>query len=285
MRALRGQSLHLLQHTRRMAKGLAGSQCDMGKSLRLLLDSPHGSFGEIRPDASGIFPLPVTSKGVGDFRTMFHNNLYNNARTKQRWMACTGAWELLMVLSLNVAAGHRQTGVWEPSSLQKGVLDALSADAVRFVWGQRPSGSQVGSGRFCEDGHEDVTCGMMVRRPTFDWGSKLGQLSLSYSGEVCEKAKWLTSEQVVPGLPPPGFGGSLHAVDFCSSWVRKHLEDPGLSRLSDDEVPDPLPHAVVRATQQSWEQIAGELTKRGIACVIPPEDCLLLLIPDSLRLV
>ena len=272
MKALRGQSLHLLQHTRRMAKGLVGSQCDLGKSLRLLLDSPHGSSGEIRPDASGIFPLPVTFRGVSDFKTVFHNNLYNNARTKQRWMACTGAWELLMVLTLNVAAGHRRTGVWEPSSLQKGVLNALRVDAFRFVWGRRPSGSQVESGRFCEDGHEDVTCGLMIRKPDCDWGCKLGQLSLSYSGEVCEKAMWLTAEQVVPGLPPPGFGGSLHAVDFCSSWVRKHLEDPGLSRLSDDEVPDPLPYAVVRATQQSWEEIAGELVKRGIACMIPPED-------------
>ena len=62
-----------------------------------------------------------------------------------------------MVLALNVASGHLQTGVWNPSLRQKGVLDALSCNAFCFVWGDRSSGSQVDSVFLSEGGLEDVT--------------------------------------------------------------------------------------------------------------------------------
>ena len=39
-----------------------------------------------------------------------------------------------------------------------------------------------------------------------------------------------------------------------------------------EEVVDPLPYAVVRATKDHWEVIACELVKRGVACVIPEGD-------------
>lgn len=102
--------------------------------------------------------------------------------------------------------------------------------------------------------------------------SRIGQLSVSYVGEVVEKARWLSWAQVEPGLPPVGKGGCLDASQFCSSEVRGHLLNAELSRLPDDQVPPVLPHAVVRATQREWNVIAAEMVQRGVACVIEEGD-------------
>lgn len=97
-------------------------------------------------------------------------------------------------------------------------------------------------------------------------------MSVNYVGDVVEKARWLTWEQVEPGLPPKGRGASLDACSFCSPWVRKHLEDPSLTRIPDTEIAVELPRAVVRATQAHWNKIARELVQRNVACIIPAAD-------------
>ena len=111
----------------------------------------------------------------------------------------------------------------------------------------------------------------VLKWPVLPWATRISELSVSYVGEVVEKARWLSWIQVEPGLPA-GLGGSLEAVEFCGGRVKDHLMDAELSRLPDDLVPDPLPHAVVRATQSEWDIIAAQLVQRGVARVIEEDQ-------------
>ena len=228
----------------------------MGESLRQLLFSPHGSYGvEAKPKKKALYPLPLDKQCAEGLRRMFHYNACNKIRTRTLWQFCTDAWNGLLILGLNGASGFKTELVGAPNRFQKKVLAELSVDCLRFVFRNFPGSLES-----------------MPRGPEVPWSDRLPQLSVSYSGEIVDKARWLTFAQVQPGLPPVGLGGSLPACDFCDPWVRKHLESPELSRIPDHQVPLPLPHAVVRATQAEWDVIAKELVDRGIATVIPEQD-------------
>lgn len=158
-----------------------------------------------------------------------------------------------MVLGLNSASGFTTVHTADPTDSQEKVLELLWDDAVSFVNG-------------------DLTKGGNVVKPDVPSSGKLDSLSINYTGDVVEKANWLTGAQVIPGLHPEGFGGSLNAVDFCSPWVKKHLEDPSLTRLPDEEVAGELPFATVHATHAEWEKIAVQLVRRGVAIVLEEDE-------------
>ena len=228
----------------------------LSESLRQLINSPNGSAGnggQCKKDA--LYPLPLEKRCAEGLKAMFHYNACNRERTRKLWQLCTEAWNGLVILGLNAAAGHCTQLVGTPNRIQKKALEGLSVDCVRFV---------------LKGIKDEQVCA--VKCPEVPWSSRLPSMSVSYSGEIVDKARWLTFAQVLPGLPPAGLGGSLSACEFCDPWVRRHLECPSLSRIPDGEVPLPLPHAVVRATQDHWDVIAKELVDRGIATVIPEQD-------------
>ena len=171
------------------------------------------------------------------------------------WTVCEKAWWGFLVVGLNSSLGFTSTEGTPQNPMQEKVLALLASDAAEFVKGDGLGGS-----------------GLRCKFPEVPWSKRMGDLSLSYVGEIIEKARWLTWEQVEPGLPPVGRGGSLDACCFCDSWVAKHLLNPQLTRLSDDEVGPTLPHAVVRCTQKHWDVICRELVSRGVACIIPQKD-------------
>lgn len=154
------------------------------------------------------------------------------------------AWWGLLVVGLNTSLGFTTRVSRATCPVKKEVLSCLLVDACDFVDG---------------DGLNEK----VLRWPEASWSERIGQLSVSYVGEVVEKARWLTWCQVEPGLPPVGKGACLDAVDFCDPEVKAHLLDAEISRLPDDQVPQELPHAVVRATQQEWNVIAAEMVQRG----------------------
>lgn len=142
-------------------------------------------------------------------------------------------WWGLLVVGLNTSLGFTTRVIGTSCPVKKRVLSSLWDDACRFVDG-------------------DLLSSEVLRWPEVPWSDRIGQLSVSYVGEVVEKARWLTWSQVEPGLPPVGKGACLDAVDFCDPEVKAHLLDAEISRLSDDQVSGDLPHAVVRATQDEW---------------------------------
>ena len=109
------------------------------------------------------------------------------------------------------------------------------------------------------------------KSPTLDeWGKKLGDVRISYTGEIIEKAHQLTLDQVLPGLPPAGYGGSVPLIDLCEGELRERLLNPMGNILEVEEMPEDLPRPKVHATQGQWEAIARELYSRGLA--EPVED-------------
>eukprot|EP00435_Cladocopium_sp_Y103_P063332 s18_g24.t3 len=103
-----------------------------------------------------------------------------------------------------------------------------------------------------------------------EWGTKLGDVRISYHGEVVEKAQKLTLDQILPGLPPAGFGGSVRLVELCDGELRERLEDALGNLLPEEELPEDLPSPKVHASPEQWELIVQELHKRGL--VVPVEE-------------
>ena len=261
MRTWGGQPAHLVTYTSRLIQAVGAGEGRLSESLRLAVISPTGRERGVKVKRGHLYPLPLSRELADSLRVMFHSTDLRLLRKKKQWDCCTEAWCGLVILALNEAAGCKTPIGVSLSFAQEKVLGLLSVDAFHFVLRGIKVSPKVSPSSSC----------CFEKVPEVPWSEKLPDMSISYTGEVVEKARWLTTEQILPGLPPKGLGGSLEAVQFCDSWVRAHLEQPSLSRLKDSEV-GVLPHAVVRATQKHWEGIAQELVSRGIACVIPESE-------------
>ncbi len=252
-----------------MVKCLVAMPGPLGSSLRAVLNSPPGRSGDEGDKKGDPFPLPMPSSfrdgllalaaGLkpGKMRTGGASSLLIGRSNKKEGVlkACALAWGGLQVLALNTSRGFTSTITMDVvrSPLKKRVLSCLLSDAESFVRGDGLS--------------KDV-----VLRPEVPWRSRIADLSVGYTGEVVEKARWLTWAQVEPGLPPVGKGGALYAPDFCDGWVSEHLTNAALSRIPDELIKEDLPFATVRATQQEWNRIGREMLERGVACVMEPHE-------------
>ena len=252
--------------------------CGVGALLRGLVHSPIGRCGVMGSKSGDPYPLPLDPQSVAAMRVLVGQHIdpvettsvlgvagvvvpslvagckqWRQYRQVDKKQLVTSAWLGLLVVGLNTSLGFTTRVAVTNCPLKKAVLVNLWTDACDFVDG-------------------DGLSKEVLRWPEVSWSSRMGQLSVSYVGEIVEKARWLTWKQVEPGLPPSDKGGCLEAADFCDPEVRAHLLDAELSRLPDDQVPHDLPHAVVRATQQEWNVIAAEMVQRGVACVIEEDD-------------
>ena len=269
MRGLGDPPLSLVGHTKKLVRCLAGMPGPLGSSLRAVLNSPPGRSGKEEGKKGDPLPLPMPSSfrdGLLRVATGLKPGMMG-AGGSSSWKigrcnrkegvlkACALAWGGLQVLALNTSRGFTATTTVDVvrSPLKKRVLSCLLSDAERFVRGDGLS--------------KDV-----VLRPEVPWRSRIADLSVGYTGEVVEKARWLTWAQVEPGLPPVGKGGILFAPDFCDGWVAEHLTNADLSRIPDELIKEELPYATVRATQQEWNRIGREMVERGVACVIEPHE-------------
>ena len=97
-----------------------------------------------------------------------------------------------------------------------------------------------------------------------EWKSKLEGVKLSYQGEIVEKAQELTLEQILPGLPPPGYGGRVKLEELCDGETKDLLVNPLKALLSGPDLPEVLPNPRVMASKKEWELIGGELYRRGL---------------------
>eukprot|EP00438_Fugacium_kawagutii_P006300 Skav233308 [mRNA] locus=scaffold4193:88579:93795:+ [translate_table: standard] len=109
---------------------------------------------------------------------------------------------------------------------------------------------------------------------TGEWGAKLGDVRISYHGEVVEKGQRLTLAQILPGLPPPGYGGSVPLIELVDGELKRRLENPESNLLPREELPETIPAPRVHADKPQWEAIARELYARGL--VEPAEDPLII---------
>ena len=135
------------------------------------------------PEINRLTELPVPRKAV------------HVPRVRKTFLLGKQAWSVCQTLSLNMAWGKEVVSVRPASASQ----------------GQALANMENQSGRLIAAVDEN---GKAIRCTTTDWGSKLKTLGISYSGEVVEKAHFLTLEQVLPGLPPAGRS--------AAPWEKRH---------------------------------------------------------------
>lgn len=79
-----------------------------------------------------------------------------------------------------------------------------------------------------------------------------------------EKAQELTLRQILPGLPPAGYGGRVRLEDLCDGETKELLMDPTKALLAGADLPEVMPNPRVMASKEEWELIGAELYKRGL---------------------
>lgn len=147
------------------------------------------------------------------------------------------------------------TGGGRKGDVHQGEVSKAQSDALDRIWQSVKD--------FVDDTSEVKE--KVPRAPSMgSWGTKLGDVRVSYHGEIVEKAQALTSEQVLPGLPPAGYGASVPLIELCDGELREKLMNPRQNLLEEVEMPADLRLPRVHAHKEEWHKIAAELWKRGL---------------------
>ena len=108
--------------------------------------------------------------------------------------------------------------------------------------------------------------GGVPRTPQGDWAAELETLRVSYTGEVVQKARPLTLEQVLPGLPSPQHGGLVDILEVVDEKLKRRLQRPDLMlREAFEDIPTPQ----VMCADDEWEKVVKALYDRHL--VVPVE--------------
>eukprot|EP00438_Fugacium_kawagutii_P020958 Skav211849 [mRNA] locus=scaffold305:925833:932175:+ [translate_table: standard] len=237
--------------------------------------SVSGSGGERNSRQRSLLPLPLKEDSVEALRGLFESGEFRKlagagssksrpnkekaARTSRRLGLLI--WHGLVVVLIN----NFWTGGGATGKIHSGSVSKAQEKALERLW--------QSVRRFMDDGSESTE---KVPRsvPVAEWGTKLGDVRISYHGEVVEKGQRLTLAQILPGLPPPGYGGSVPLLELCDDELKRKLENAASNILSEEELPDEIPEPRVHADETQWKAIAKELYERGL--VEPVEDPLVI---------
>ena len=245
------------------------SGTSFGKYLRRMLE-PREAGGQGRQRS--ILPLPLKGDTRAELVKLLQSGEYKRlagtwkdkqaagaSRTKKE-MRRVGllVWHGLMTAALNF--------LWNGGRSNGRVCGGPPSKAQELCQARLWEASKV----FVDDTSE--TTDKLVKAPdSGDWDSKIDKMRISYHGEVVEKAQALTLEQILPGLPPPGFGGKVPLVELCEGEVQHLLLHPEEALLEGLDLPQKMPKPKVMADEEEWERIGGELFRRGL--VRPVEHC------------
>ena len=243
---------------------LRHSPTGLGRYLTRMLAEPS-SVGGGGDRQRGVLPLPVLPDSRDAVRRIVEGGEYKRlaggTKAKKdlggakvhREMRKNGllTWHFRVTLALNFLwSGCRGRGrICDrgPTKAQKLCQDRLWEAVKRFV----------------DDTSE--TNEKYVKAPdSSSWKERLEGVKLSYQGEIVEKAQELTLRQILPGLPPPGYGGRVKLEDLCEGETKEMVMDPLKALLQGEDLPEVLPKPRVMATKTEWELIAGELFRRGL---------------------
>ena len=98
-----------------------------------------------------------------------------------------------------------------------------------------------------------------------EWANTIGDLSVTYTGEIVEKAAKLTLEQVLPGLPSPDHGGLVDILEMVPDDVKRALQHP--EELVKAEFIGPMPRPRVMCDDAEWCKIVQAMYDRGLVKV------------------
>ena len=157
-------------------------------------------------------------------------------------------WHGLVVVALNWmhSGGNIGEGIGPPagraSNQQEGALRRLWELVKVFV-------------------DEKPKKGGVPRTPRGGWESELEVLRVSYTGEVVQKARPLTLEQVLPGLPSPDHGGLVNILEVVDERLKRRLERPELLLK---EVFQEIPTPQVMCSDSEWEKVVLAMYERHL---------------------
>ena len=246
-----------------MVLQLKKSSTNLGKYLLRMVTEPPGEEGQERQRS--VLPLPLIPDSAKELKKVWDGEEYRrlmgswsekkkmNPGQVQRGMRRSGLliWHGLLVAGINYLwSGCRWTSricSRKPSQAQQGCLDRLWKTARLFV-----------------DDVSEVKEKLVKSPGAADWKDKLEGVRISYQGEIVEKAQELTLEQILPGLPPVGYGGRVSITDLCEGEVRECLLDPSRVLLEGEELPELLPTLKVMASDEEWGKICRVLMERGL---------------------
>ncbi len=235
----------------------------LGAYMRRMLDEPTLAEGKDRQ--RGVLPLPILNDSRKEVGVILSSGDYRRLagtwKTKQqmkggkvaREMRRIGllTWHFLLCCGLNFQwTGGKSVGgvcLRDPTKAQKKCLDHLWESAKLFV-----------------DDRSEVKEKLLKAPSLSDWSSKLDGVRISYQGETVEKAREVTLDQIMPGLPPEGYGGRIQLADLCDGEVKDLLLHPEKCMLQGEELPVMLPRPRVMASDEEWDRICGALYKRGL---------------------
>ena len=243
---------------------LRRSPTAISRFLTRMLAEPSSVGGEGERQRS-ILPLPVLPDSREAVRKIVadeeYQKLAGGTKAKRdmggskvhREMRKVGllVWHFLVTLALNFlwsgCRGRGKVCARSPTKAQKQCQDRLWSAVKTFV-----------------DDVSETKEKFIKAPPASEWRSKLEGVKLSYQGEIVEKAQELTLEQILPGLPPPGYGGRVKLEDLCDGETKELLVNPLKALLSGPDLPEVLPNPRVMASAKEWELIGGELYRRGL---------------------
>ena len=116
---------------------------------------------------SDIFPLPVSQACRDALARVLSSTSKKRDRAGKTWSDCHEAWCGLTILGLNNALGFTTDVETAVNPAQEKVRELLAKDCFDFV-----RGDGLGEG------------GTRSRAPEVPWSQKIGDLSVSYVGEV-----------------------------------------------------------------------------------------------------
>ena len=252
-----------------MALATFRSGTPLGRYLERLV-KPGSDVGAEGSRQRSLLPLPLLPDSITEMSKLFETGEFKRL---------AGSWGSKKTNKEKAAKEMRRVGllVWH------GMVVCL----VNFLWcgggakgpvhrGAVSKAQKLANDRLWNlvrdfvDDHSE-TKEKLPRSPDMgEWRKRLGDVRISYHGEVVEKAQRLTLDQVMPGLPPQGYGASVPLIELCEGELRTRLEDPMSNLLPEEELPDDIPAPKVHASEEQWEMIVKELHTRGL--VRPVED-------------
>ena len=207
-----------------------------------------------------LFPLPLWHDDVEQLKMIITAGGYKDAAgqwrergdtrskaQKARRLEGLKAWHALAILGLNYLHGDREKGQppWPGSQ-----ATAAQEKALIRVWDML---------KVFFDDKERVG---VPRTPLHEWEHEIGELSISYTGEVVEKAKWVTLRQILPGLPSPEHGGLVDILELVPSEMAEALQHP--ERLIREDWPEVMPKPRVMCEDGEWDQVVAALYQRKL---------------------
>ena len=87
-------------------------------------------------------------------------------------------------------------------------------------------------------------------------------MNVSYTGEICEKARPLSLEQILPGLPSVDHGGLVDILEVVDEKLAKKLQRPEM--MVKKEIIDVVPSPKVMCGEEEWAKVVEALYQRKL---------------------